>query len=480
MPIQAKSADGLIHQFPDGTDGAVIDRVMKQYATQQTPQEQPSEALLPEHLSASDVTRAPPPGSMPLLGPEAGNDVINFAKHAGRFASGIGNSMLETAKIPGYVAQGRISPEQIPQAGRELAGLIGGGEVAPLTAARAAVEGAQGIGEAGAAAARGVAKPIAAAASTAAATPGRLLPGATARAVDRLSQIGLPEGQAELGTKISDALRANVGKLRSTRAAQAESNKGAYVANRESTTPALQDYRSWVGEQLKDPEKNLSKEERKLLLETQSRTKGPISFEALDKERRRLNGIAHAEPEWKGHPAIKSKAASDAGEKLGSIMSQHNEAFGKYLEGYKSASEPLNQFKSLVGRSGKPEAAHTLPSRIFSSGKNYSTFRDLSPDPGFAEATARVYAASGLERATAGKSVGAAATNARLWLRKNEDWLKEEPALDRQARAYVDNLHATAKTRHLAYAASGVAAAALLASEGPRAVYWIRRLLAIP
>lgn len=33
MPIRAKSADGKIHQFPDGTDRAVIDRVMKDYAT---------------------------------------------------------------------------------------------------------------------------------------------------------------------------------------------------------------------------------------------------------------------------------------------------------------------------------------------------------------------------------------------------------------------------------------------------------------
>ena len=33
MPIRAKSADGKIHQFPDGTDRAVVDRVMKDYAT---------------------------------------------------------------------------------------------------------------------------------------------------------------------------------------------------------------------------------------------------------------------------------------------------------------------------------------------------------------------------------------------------------------------------------------------------------------
>lgn len=32
MTVQAQSADGVVHQFPDGTDRAVIDKVMKRYA----------------------------------------------------------------------------------------------------------------------------------------------------------------------------------------------------------------------------------------------------------------------------------------------------------------------------------------------------------------------------------------------------------------------------------------------------------------
>jgi hypothetical protein len=31
-PIRAESADGVIHLFPDGTDSATVDRVMKEYA----------------------------------------------------------------------------------------------------------------------------------------------------------------------------------------------------------------------------------------------------------------------------------------------------------------------------------------------------------------------------------------------------------------------------------------------------------------
>jgi hypothetical protein len=37
MTITAQSADGLTHEFPDGTDPAVIDKVMKDYALQQAP-----------------------------------------------------------------------------------------------------------------------------------------------------------------------------------------------------------------------------------------------------------------------------------------------------------------------------------------------------------------------------------------------------------------------------------------------------------
>ena len=38
MTIRAQSADGQIHEFPDGTDPAVVDRTMKSYAQSQQQQ----------------------------------------------------------------------------------------------------------------------------------------------------------------------------------------------------------------------------------------------------------------------------------------------------------------------------------------------------------------------------------------------------------------------------------------------------------
>ncbi len=50
MPIQAQSADGAIHEFPDGTEPGVIDNAMKQYASQPKAQEKPDESTWTQRL----------------------------------------------------------------------------------------------------------------------------------------------------------------------------------------------------------------------------------------------------------------------------------------------------------------------------------------------------------------------------------------------------------------------------------------------
>jgi hypothetical protein len=54
MP-RAQSADGAIHEFPDGTDPSVIDRVMKDYATRGQPHATANLSTAPD--SASSVLR---------------------------------------------------------------------------------------------------------------------------------------------------------------------------------------------------------------------------------------------------------------------------------------------------------------------------------------------------------------------------------------------------------------------------------------
>lgn len=45
MPIRAQSADGVIHEFPDGTDPSVVDRAMKTYAQSAQPEQSTGEWL---------------------------------------------------------------------------------------------------------------------------------------------------------------------------------------------------------------------------------------------------------------------------------------------------------------------------------------------------------------------------------------------------------------------------------------------------
>lgn len=55
--IQAQSADGVMHEFPDGTDPSVIDRVMKGYAQQQAPAAQEGGGALDWFNGATNALR---------------------------------------------------------------------------------------------------------------------------------------------------------------------------------------------------------------------------------------------------------------------------------------------------------------------------------------------------------------------------------------------------------------------------------------
>ena len=78
MPVQAQSADGVLHEFPDGTAPDVIDRVMKDYAVGGTP---------------ATKTATPPSGAASTLG-----DV------ASSFGRGVAKGAIGMAGLPGDVS----------------------------------------------------------------------------------------------------------------------------------------------------------------------------------------------------------------------------------------------------------------------------------------------------------------------------------------------------------------------------------------
>ena len=96
MPIQAQSADGKIHEFPDGTDPAVVDRVMKDYAQSQ-----------PAVQQQAPVPQGPPPW-------QAGTERTPFTA-----PNVTGNRTLDVALEPVTGYMGRTNKAY--DAGKEMA-----------------------------------------------------------------------------------------------------------------------------------------------------------------------------------------------------------------------------------------------------------------------------------------------------------------------------------------------------------------------
>lgn len=89
--MQAISADGAVHEFPDGTDPAVIDRVMKTYAMQSQTAPQP-DAPMPGR-----VTPAPDQALRDVPAPQ---EPTGLLRKIAIGAQGIGRGVAETAAMP--------------------------------------------------------------------------------------------------------------------------------------------------------------------------------------------------------------------------------------------------------------------------------------------------------------------------------------------------------------------------------------------
>lgn len=109
MTITAQSADGLTHEFPDGTDPAVIDKVMKNYAMQQAPVAAPQET--PVSLE----------GSLASVG-------SGIAKGA----AGLGGAFADTSNFNSDLLRGGAEMLGTPQWAQDAAGMFGKYSLGPL------------------------------------------------------------------------------------------------------------------------------------------------------------------------------------------------------------------------------------------------------------------------------------------------------------------------------------------------------------
>jgi hypothetical protein len=120
-PIVAQSADGVQHQFPAGTNMAVIDRVMKQYAQSKGPQQSDTLGLYKGAAHILDnaasgakylANKVPVPG----LNEGLGTAVDNFGQ-----ALGLQSTESATQRHASYIAR-KAKQGVVPSARGKIAG----------------------------------------------------------------------------------------------------------------------------------------------------------------------------------------------------------------------------------------------------------------------------------------------------------------------------------------------------------------------
>lgn len=102
MPIQAQAADNTIHEFPDGTSPAVIDKVMREYAQSNAPKEDK-----PAPSSVIDAVRSIPGGVAKGVAGVVGlpGDIANLADK--------GMDYLTGGNVSAHRVPGRIDSQQV-------------------------------------------------------------------------------------------------------------------------------------------------------------------------------------------------------------------------------------------------------------------------------------------------------------------------------------------------------------------------------
>ena len=133
MPIQAQSADGLMHEFPDGTDRAVIDRTMKAYAAKSGKVPSKEYAGVPERMLAG-----------------AGNPVVGAARLGAHLGEAAGLP-IDAAAVDKFASERERKKNERTDPNSRVLGIdpaeLAGEMLNPINAIPAA-RGAQAIGAA--------------------------------------------------------------------------------------------------------------------------------------------------------------------------------------------------------------------------------------------------------------------------------------------------------------------------------------------
>src|SRR6266404_7785281 len=142
MPIRAQSADGKLHEFPDGTDPSVVDKAMKSYAGQRkaepivTPQGKAIESAKPDPgFLLGDVGESVS-GAVEQLMQDIGEAFPSSATRAKAIEGGFGAQAKQQGKS--ILATGRLPLDVLNVPGSAVSGVAhatGGRALSAITGA---------------------------------------------------------------------------------------------------------------------------------------------------------------------------------------------------------------------------------------------------------------------------------------------------------------------------------------------------------
>ena len=280
----------------------------------------------------------------------------------------------------------------------------------------------------------------------------------TQEARKSLAAIGTPQTPTQIGQSIRDATTPIFENLKKVRSDNAEKFKGEAFGdalNKERAGQKVENTKSFkeaitsIDNAIKNPEtglRNVSINEVESQLQKVRRaldpvkevdgvsTAQPVSFEGLENLRRFLRDRSYGLPA-EGFDAIGQKQAGELANAVEKIQREFSPKIAKFLEQYKTDSEPLNRFKTKLGEAlvGKEEFDMNrfatdpaeLANKVFKSETSVKDLMQLlGGDARSAEQFARNVVANKLQDAS-GKDI-------QKFVTSNADWLNQFPQLRQQ------------------------------------------------
>jgi hypothetical protein len=279
-----------------------------------------------------------------------------------------------------------------------------------------------------------------------------------AKALER--EIAPATSYSGVGKKLEEKISDRLKQLVQTRREDFEGAKNAYFeAGRKDEASILNDYKTELEKYWAEKGRGFSKDEEKLIRNSDARLAdvplsmsgkiagtAPRNFDAIEKERRLLNDIAGG-LKVEGYEAIPATFAKDLSEKLENTIKKYApKEFEQFNQVYKTLSEPIDRYNTVLGQSVTKRAGEYLPDvskidpadipdKFFKTQRSVNELKALTGDEGFVQQVAREHVANDLRNVSDAKDI-------RSYITKNYEWLQEMPEL----RAQLENVAARVKS----------------------------------